>query len=63
MFGAAYFPRIMPVEKLKDSTIDPDNRRYTDAIAGDLLNPLFSSFVARDLFHRRRNLMWVITNI
>jgi hypothetical protein len=50
MFGAAYFRELSRLKQYKDSTINPDDRRYTDAIAGDLLNPLFSSFVARDLF-------------
>ncbi|HEX3080165.1 MAG TPA: hypothetical protein VHQ04_06865, partial [Puia sp.] len=50
MFGAAYFRELSRLKTYKDSTINPDDRRYTEAIAGDLLNPLFSSFVARDLF-------------
>jgi hypothetical protein len=50
MFGAAYFRELSRLKQYKDSTTNPDDRRYTDAIAGDLLNPLFSSFVARDLF-------------
>jgi hypothetical protein len=50
MFGAAYFRELSRLRDYKDSTINPDDRKYTDAISGDLLNPLFSSFVARDLF-------------
>jgi Patatin-like phospholipase len=50
MFGAAYFRELNRLKEYKDPTINPDDRKYTDAIAGDLLNPLFSSFVARDLF-------------
>jgi hypothetical protein len=50
MFGAAYFRELSRLRAYKDSTVNPDERRYTDAISGDLLNPLFSSFVARDLF-------------
>ena len=50
MFGAAYFRELSRLKAYKDSSIDPDDHKYTDAIAGDLLNPLFSSFVARDLF-------------
>jgi len=50
MFGAAYYRELSRLKAYKDSTINPDDRKYTDAIAGDLLNPLFSSFVARDLF-------------
>jgi Patatin-like phospholipase len=49
MFGAAYFRELSRLREYKDSTINPDDRKYTDAISGDLLNPLFSSFVARDL--------------
>ena len=50
MFGAAYFRELSRLKTNKGSSINPDDRRYTDAISGDLLNPLFSSFVARDLF-------------
>jgi hypothetical protein len=50
MFGAAYYRELSRMKSFKDSTIKPDDRKYTDAIARDLLNPLFSSFVARDLF-------------
>ncbi len=50
MFGAAYFRELSRLREFKDSAINPDDRKYTDAISGDLLNPLFSSFVARDLF-------------
>jgi Patatin-like phospholipase len=50
MFGAAYFRELSRLRANKDSTINPDEHKYTDAISGDLLNPLFSSFVARDLF-------------
>jgi hypothetical protein len=50
MFGAAYFRELTRLKASKDPSLDPDDRKYTDAISGDLLNPLFSSFVARDLF-------------
>jgi hypothetical protein len=48
MLGAAYFREL---DRLRNSgqKIDPLNRQYVNDIAGDLLNPLFSSFVARDL--------------
>jgi hypothetical protein len=48
MFGAAYF-RALSLMKQQDTTIDLQDHKYTDAISEDLLNPLFSSFVARDL--------------
>ena len=48
MFGAAYF-RALSLMKQRDSAIDLQDHKYTDAISEDLLNPLFSSFVARDL--------------
>jgi hypothetical protein len=50
MFGAAYFRELSRLRAYKDSSINPDDHKYTDAISVDLLNPLFSSFVARDLF-------------
>jgi hypothetical protein len=49
MFGAAYFRELSRLKTYKDSSIHPDDHKYTDAISVDLLNPLFSSFVARDL--------------
>jgi len=48
MFGAAYF-RALSLMRKRDTTINLQDHRYTDAISEDLLNPLFSSFVARDL--------------
>lgn len=48
MFGAAYF-RELYLQRLKGKNIHLQDKKYVDDIAGDLLNPLFSSFVARDL--------------
>ena len=48
MLGAAYF-RELDRLRTNGQKIDPLNRQYVNDIAGDLLNPLFSSFVARDL--------------
>jgi hypothetical protein len=49
MIGASYF-RELYLQKLKGKNINLQDEKYVDDIAGDLLNPLFSSFVARDLF-------------
>jgi hypothetical protein len=49
MIGATYF-RELYREKLKGATIDIRSAKYIDDIAKDLLNPTFSSFVARDMF-------------
>ena len=48
MFGASYF-RELYLEKQKNPGIDLYDRKYVDDISDDLLNALFSSFVARDL--------------
>ena len=48
MIGASYF-RELYLRKLKGEKINLQDKKYVDDIAGDLLNPLFSSFVARDL--------------
>lgn len=48
MLGAAYF-RELYRHKLKDPTFNLSDHKYIDDISGDLLNPLFSSLVARDL--------------
>ncbi len=48
MIGAAYF-RELYLQKLKGKNIRLQDTQYVDDIAGDLLNPLFTSFFARDL--------------
>lgn len=48
MLGASYF-RELYRHKIKGENINLRDRRYIDDISRDLLNPLFSSFVARDL--------------
>ncbi|HMG69151.1 MAG TPA: hypothetical protein VK588_15745, partial [Chitinophagaceae bacterium] len=48
MLSATYF-RELYLQKQKGNKIDLQDRKYVDAISGDLLNPMFSSFVARDL--------------
>jgi hypothetical protein len=49
MIGAAYFRELARLMGNGDKSIDLQNQRYTNNIARDLLNPLFSSFVTRDL--------------
>ncbi len=48
MLGAAYF-RELYYEKLKGTPINLQDKLYVNNISKDLLNPLFSSFVSRDL--------------
>ncbi|MES1216728.1 MAG: patatin-like phospholipase family protein [Bacteroidota bacterium] len=48
MIGASYF-RELYLQKQKGMNIRLQDKQYADNIGGDLLNPLFSSFVARDL--------------
>ncbi|MEI9807297.1 MAG: hypothetical protein WDO16_05100 [Bacteroidota bacterium] len=48
MIGAAYF-RELYLQQQQGKNIRLQDEQYIDAISGDLLNPLFSSFVARDL--------------
>jgi hypothetical protein len=48
MLSAAYF-RELYLQREKGNNINLQDKKYTDDIAGDLLNPMFSSFVARDL--------------
>jgi hypothetical protein len=49
MMGAAYF-RELYRQRLTNPAINLQSQVYADAIAEDLLNPTFSSFVTRDLF-------------
>jgi hypothetical protein len=48
MLGAAYF-RELYYEKMQGKKMNLGDRQYVDNISKDLLNPLFSSFVSRDL--------------
>jgi len=48
MIGAAYF-RELYLQKKQGKNIHLQDKQYVDDIAGDLLNPLFTSFFARDL--------------
>jgi len=48
MLSASYF-RELYLQKQKDPNINLRDKKYADEISGDLLNPMFSSFVARDL--------------
>jgi hypothetical protein len=49
MFGATYFRELSRVKSKIDTSVNLNDPKYVDAISRDLLNPLFSSFVARDL--------------
>ena len=48
MIGATYF-RELYLRQQKGEAIRLQDRKYVENISGDLLNPVFSSFVARDL--------------
>ena len=48
MIGAAYF-RELYLRKQQGQNINLQDNRYVDDIADDLLNPIFTSFFARDL--------------
>ena len=48
MIGAAYF-RELYLRKHQGKNIRLQDKKYVDDIAGDLLNPIFTSFFARDL--------------
>src|SRR5215216_6592888 len=49
MIGASYF-RELYRQKLYKKNIDLRSPKYVDDIAEDLLNPTFTSFIARDMF-------------
>ncbi|MBC7949740.1 MAG: patatin-like phospholipase family protein [Chitinophagaceae bacterium] len=48
MIGAAYFRELF-LQRQKGKNIRLQDDQYVDAVSSDLLNPVFSSFVARDL--------------
>lgn len=47
---AATFFRELYREKFSDPNINLQNHNYRDQISGDLLNPVFSSMISRDIF-------------
>jgi hypothetical protein len=49
MIGATYF-RELYLKRLKNKNINIQSQEYTNNIAEDLLNPTFTSFIARDIF-------------
>ncbi|MFC4262848.1 patatin-like phospholipase family protein [Ferruginibacter yonginensis] len=49
MLAAAYY-RGLYVNKLKNPALNIYNKKYTDNISKDLLNPVFTSLMARDIF-------------
>jgi hypothetical protein len=49
MIGATYF-RELYRERLHHKNLNLQSQEYVDNIADDLLNPTFTSFIARDLF-------------
>lgn len=49
MLAATYYRELYRIRQ-KDNSLNLYNNKYTDNIARDLLNPLFSSMVARDIF-------------
>lgn len=49
MLAATYFRELYRL-RLNGENIDLQNRRYINDISKDLLNPVFSSMIARDLF-------------
>ncbi len=49
MLAATYY-RELYRHKLSDSTLNLFDSRYIDDISGDLLNPVFTSMIARDMF-------------
>lgn len=49
MFAATYYRELYRL-KLNDPSLKLTSPQYLDDITGDLLNPIFSSMIARDLF-------------
>jgi hypothetical protein len=49
MLAATYY-RELYRRKLEDSSVNLQDKRYIDNVSEDILNPLFSSMVSRDIF-------------
>jgi hypothetical protein len=56
MLAATYY-RELYRRKLKDSSINLYEKKYVDNVSGDILNPLFSSMVSRDIFSPAQKFM------
>ena len=48
MLGATYYRELF-LQKQKNARININDKKYIDNITNDLLNPLFSSFITRDI--------------
>lgn len=53
MIGATYF-RELYRQKLQDPSLNLQSEKWVNNISSDLLNPIFTSFVARDVFAPER---------
>ncbi len=49
LLGAAYYRELYLQQQTKNKTINLQNSQYVNDVSKDLLNPLFSSFVSRDI--------------
>ena len=49
MLGAGFYRELYRM-KMQGMAVDPGDEKYVDMISRDLLNPLFSSMVTRDIF-------------
>ncbi len=50
MLAATYYRELYRANKNNSSIVNLHNSQYANNIAGDLLNPIFSSMIARDIF-------------
>ncbi len=49
MLGATYYRELFFLQRLKGEKINLLSKQYVNDVSNDLLNPLFSSFVSRDI--------------
>jgi hypothetical protein len=58
MLGATYFRELYRL-KQQGRNFNPRDKKYVDNVSRDLLNPLFSSMVTRDIFARAEIHGWI----
>lgn len=63
MLAATYFRELYRRNLSAAGKVNLHNRQLTDNIAADLLNPMFSSMIARDIFAPAQNSGWEIFNM
>ena len=58
MLSATYYRELNRLKLNRRPGVNLHDARYTDRISRDLLNPIFTSMIARDILRRYKNSKW-----